>query len=54
MLNDGSQPYDQNKDGGDSKLAGCPIDFRGRDHAYARIVVQVLCAVPYSCGRKDS
>ena len=37
MINDGSQLYDQDHDGGDHKLAGCETSFRGA-HAYARVI----------------
>eukprot|EP00048_Salpingoeca_helianthica_P016896 m.234710 g.234710 ORF g.234710 m.234710 type:complete len:327 (+) comp19730_c0_seq1:117-1097(+) len=41
MINDGTQSYDHSKDGGDFKLAGCPIEFRGKEHnVFARIVYQ--------------
>lgn len=41
MVNDGTQAYDHSKDGGDAKLAGCPIDFRGKEKpVFARIVYQ--------------
>lgn len=41
MISDGNQNYDHNKDGGDYKLAGCAIDFRGKEHSvFARIVYQ--------------
>ena len=40
ILGDGKQVYDHEKDGGDSKLAGCEFNFRATDHDYvdARIV----------------
>jgi hypothetical protein len=37
MLNDGTQAYNQDLDGGDAKLAGCHMIFRGFD-AYVRVV----------------
>ena len=37
MINDGTQRYEQEEDGGVSKIAGCHMLFRGQD-AYARIV----------------
>ena len=41
MVNDGTQAYDHSKDGGDAKLAGCPLDFRGKDSSvFARILYQ--------------
>lgn len=41
MIGDGVQEYDHNNDGGDVKIAGCPINFRGTENpAYIRIVYQ--------------
>ena len=39
MVSDGTAKYDHAKDGGDAKLAGCNVDFRGRN-SWARIVYQ--------------
>jgi lectin, mannose-binding 2 len=41
MINDGTQSYDHGRDGGDHKLAGCPIEFRGKEHnVFARLIYQ--------------
>jgi hypothetical protein len=37
MLNDGTKMFNQDEDGGDSKVAGCHAIFRGHE-VYARIV----------------